>query len=188
MESGNKMLAQQMVKLTSKARNDRETLESLLETEKALKTRVNVLQQKNKTSSVIYIMARLGSITICDGELMTVQREMEDKERADKREQKRMVADLEDLGRQYEAEVVQHQKTKLVLAETVKKVKGNIRDIKQRAMEKDALLEKLERKRALFRQHLQRAGATMHQPGGGMVHAPNIMHSNPNASRMGHYR
>ena len=41
-----------MVQLTRKARNDRESLEKLVETEKSLKARVNVLQQKNKTSLV----------------------------------------------------------------------------------------------------------------------------------------
>ena len=109
-----------------------------------------------------------------------------------------MLEQLKDVAAQFEAEHSQHEKTKAVLAETVKKVKGNIREIKQRAMEKDALLEKLDRKRALFRQHIQRAQAQRHQHGGGSLqttihnhHNQQIAHSNlrhSSAPRRGHYR
>ena len=112
---------------------------------------------------------------------------MDEKERADQRESRRMEDELKELTLQYETEHSQHQKTQTVIAETVKRVKVNIREIKQRTMEKDALIEKLDRKRALFRQHLQRAGVSaqtkMHQPGGG-VHSKS---GSSGASRVGHY-
>lgn len=112
---------------------------------------------------------------------------MDEQKRSDEEESRTMENELKELTLQFEAELTQHQKTQTVIAETVKRVKVNIREIKQRAMEKDALIEKLERKRTQFRQHLQRAGGStqtkMHQSGGGVP-------SNSDgygASRVGHY-
>lgn len=52
LEVKNKKAAQQMVDLTRKARDDRESMEVLKEREKVLKSKVGAVLQKNKISLV----------------------------------------------------------------------------------------------------------------------------------------
>eukprot|EP01083_Nonionella_stella_P022717 62786_1 len=131
----NHELLQSTIAITQQVRDEKDMFAKLDMEQKATKARCSVFHHKVEMR----------------------KKEMEETQKHDDQRYALMEEEYNKFTPQLQSEQKQHENTQKVLAETVAKVKAGIKNINQRAQQKDRIVERLQKRLQLYKQHLKRS-------------------------------